>query len=765
MKYGSILILCMATFLAAVPATADEGIEDTLAKIQHYEVGQDNAPMQYLIGRVLEVQGMPEARTALAERLAQVLATDASVECKKFICRQIYIIGTDAQIPALEPLLTDRDLTTPARYALKNLPGETATMALMSAVAASDGLVRVGLINDLGERHDTAALPLLRNVLVTNDAAATEAALNALAEISGDEALCLLRGALPGAAEAYLAGLQNLQRATRSPATGMQYAALYGPNYPDPVRMAAMAGMVRSGHFNALPAVLDALRNPDERWYRLGLGSVRALSGAKATRTLVNLMDNLSAERQADLLLALADPRAPERGAASSARKAALRALRAERPTLRVAGAQALAHLGNCGSVKALVEAAASGGDVQAPARQALAALRGEDISNTILRQLDGAAPTEAAELVRALSARRATEAVPALLRYAKTGRPETQTSAFDALGSLAGKAEMKDLTALLLAAGDDGTRDAARRALVSVARRLPANEEPVLEIVQAAQLSSNPYHVAICYAVLGAVGDPAGLDVLRSGLECPHAVIRDAALDALAGWPTGAPLEALLDFAKGTDDEELRARAVAGCVRMARMPSERPVEQTIPLLDELSRLSPEEDTKRGVLAALGGLKGPDALAMATAFLDDEALAADAAVAVEKIRKQGYRATASNAADQVGKALDGDMSTRWSTSAVQTPGQWFQVDVGYNGSVGGVVLNATPSPGDYPRGYEVYVFSDPENMGTPVATGAGEAPLTEITFPPVEGRYVRIVQTGADDGLWWSIHEMRLIAK
>ncbi len=772
MQYGSIgkrvITLTLAAVLLVLPALADEVLEEALNKIQYYKLGQDGAPMEYVIGRVLEAQACPGTRAALADRLARVLATDSSFECKKFICRQLYIIGSEAQLPALKPLLTDPDYTSLARYALKNMPGEAATGALLEAAAATTGPVLVGIINDLGERHDPAVLPMLATRLDDRDAQVALAALNGIAEISGTEALRLLRQALakkrPNAPQAYLACLENMERATGTPATSAQYAFLYNGRYSDPIRMAALSGMVGTGRQSALPAVLDALRAEDMRWYRLGLGCVRRLTQAKATRTFVNLLANLSPERQADVLTALADPRTPERGALDSARKAALRAIKSGDTVVRVAGLRALAHLGTGDTVAVLANVAAvREGEARTAARNALATLRGADINGIILARLETAPPREAGELVRALSARHAVEAVPALLKHAEAGRLETRIAALGALGTLAGKNEMKPLAKLLLQTDNDAIRNATRGALVSVARRLPADQDPVIEIVQAAQASTIPQQVASCFSVLGAVGAPGGLPVLCEGLASPDATIRRAALEALGVWPTGAPLDALFQFAKSTGDKAERAAAVTGCVRMARMPSQRPVERMVALLADLLKLSDDPVIERGVLSALSGLKGPDALALASTFLGDQALASDAAVAVEKIRKKDYVATASHGNNAAAKALDGDMRTRWTTGAVQTPGQWFQVDQGYAREIRGIVLNTTPSKGDYPRGYEVFVFNDPKDMGKAVATGTPDSPVTKIIFAPVRGRYIRIVQTGSVDNLFWSIHELRLM--
>ena len=109
--------------------------------------------------------------------------------------------------------------------------------------------------------------------------------------------------------------------------------------------------------------------------------------------------------------------------------------------------------------------------------------------------------------------------------------------------------------------------------------------------------------------------------------------------------------------------------------------------------------------------------------------------------------------------DLPGNALDGDLSTRWSTGASQANGQWFQVDLGEANTFNKIVLNAANSANDYPRGYQVYVSTNGVNWGTATASGTGSSAITTITLAAQAARYIRIVQTGSAPGTFWSIHE------
>jgi hypothetical protein len=127
------------------------------------------------------------------------------------------------------------------------------------------------------------------------------------------------------------------------------------------------------------------------------------------------------------------------------------------------------------------------------------------------------------------------------------------------------------------------------------------------------------------------------------------------------------------------------------------------------------------------------------------------------------LNRVGWVATASVSAggQPPANAIDGDPSTRWSTGASQANGQWFQIDMGATNTFSQLVLDATASAGDYPRGYQVYVSSDGVNWGSPVASGAGSSAITTINFAAKNARYIRVIQTGSNSG-WWSIHELNV---
>jgi hypothetical protein len=125
-------------------------------------------------------------------------------------------------------------------------------------------------------------------------------------------------------------------------------------------------------------------------------------------------------------------------------------------------------------------------------------------------------------------------------------------------------------------------------------------------------------------------------------------------------------------------------------------------------------------------------------------------------------RIEWIASSSTSGSDDPGNALDGKLTTRWSTGGSQTPGQWFQVDMGAVNVFSKIILNYINSGNDYPRGYQVTVSDDGINWSSAIASGAGSSSSTTITFAPQAARYIRITQTGSAAGTFWSIDEFNV---
>src|ERR1051326_2051565 len=102
-----------------------------------------------------------QLRAAEEDDLIVTLQSAEGVPQKWAACQRLRIIGSAKAVQALTPLLTDNVLSQAARHALEGLPYPQASEALRAALPKTSGLLKAGIIDSIGWRGDTAAIPLL----------------------------------------------------------------------------------------------------------------------------------------------------------------------------------------------------------------------------------------------------------------------------------------------------------------------------------------------------------------------------------------------------------------------------------------------------------------------------------------------------------------------------------------------------------------------------------------------------------------------------
>ncbi len=763
-RTGSVLLtFLMLGSVAWGAETEEKSLEEALDYARRYELGQDTGPMQVIIGHVLAAQGDLYARNALANKLAGLLGPDSTFECKKFICRQLYLIGTEEQVDQLEPLLAEPELAHVARIALQDLPGDAANAALAAALDSADGPAKAGIINSLSARPGQGNAARLAPLLTDSNSVVAAAAADGLGRLGGEEAASALKAALEGGGpqasviDALLRCADRWLEEGKKKEAAAIYSMFKDAHWDTHVRLAAMRGNVEAEGEAAVELVVAALTSGDPVWQVPAMRYVRTIPGEAATEALMETLSDLDEEMLAVMAEALGDRGDP------AALPAVTDLLASEAEPIQLAALAAVRELGDASSVEPLTGLALEKSRaVRSAAIDALAGLRGPGVNEAILARLDRAGPEQIPMLIGVLAARRAHEASPMLVKQAQRSSEEIRTAAYEALGALARQEDLPALVALVVDAAPD-SRDAAQGAVVDAARRMPEGEPRVGAVLAALENADHDEVRAALLSLLGGIGDSAGIGALREGAGSASERVRGAAIAALADWPTPDPLDTLQDLAKTAQDPEDRRTALEGGIRQLRILSGRKPRQAAEGLEQALTLADEVSLKRAALAALSEIKDRHALEVAESYLADAELREEAAITAEKIRRHFYSAEASNHAGDARKALDGDIGSRWTTGEFQRPGQWYQLDFGSEVAVKGLYLDTSRSPADYPRGYEVFVFDDASNMGSPVVSGQGEKPVMELTWPAVSGRYLRIVQTGTAPDKYWSIHELRVI--
>jgi len=587
--------------------------------------------------------GAEAERLAASKLIAAALSPDLAKPALLYLLEELEFMGCDEAVDAIAPLLDSKDAEPPftrerARRALQANPSPKALGVLRAALAKADSPDwRVALINALGARKDTAAIPALLKLAADQDQGVRTAAVEALARI-GDKAAAsaiaaATKGATPRAWRAavvsYLVLAEGLvEQNDRAAALELYRNLLDAEDY---VKCGAVIGVGRAGGKAELPVLFNALADPDPQVRAaaadaldlLPLDAVRAAAAEKArtaTPELKVLLLQVLANRGGKAVLpsfveAAADP---DEG-------------------VRIAAYEGISSIGDETSVPLLVAALArtKGKELDA-VRAALTRIPGKAATEAAVKALAGADPALRVEIIRVLAARKDETATPALLAAAEDKDPKTQAEALKAIGTYADEKALPPLVALLAKTTDDQGHQAAEKALAAIAGRLDDKEKRAEPLLAALPKADTPARAALL-RVLGRLGGKAALEALRTAVRDQNAEIKDAAIRAMADWPDGAAAPDLLEIARTDQDLAHHVLALRGALRVLALPGERPTEETLKLYAEALKAARRVDEKKEALGGIGGVGSLAALKLVEPFLADEALKAEAAVASVKI--------------------------------------------------------------------------------------------------------------------------------
>jgi HEAT repeat protein len=158
-------------------------MKDLKAKLSAYDWGGDRGALYELDELIKNAQADAKKLVEIERALLEALESGVKVAAVDYICRQLALIGTRRSVPALAKLLQDETLSDRALYALDGIPENAAGRALRKALSTTEGDLRVGIVNSLGERHDEKAIPALKTLRDDPDVTLARAVESALRKI------------------------------------------------------------------------------------------------------------------------------------------------------------------------------------------------------------------------------------------------------------------------------------------------------------------------------------------------------------------------------------------------------------------------------------------------------------------------------------------------------------------------------------------------------------------------------------------------------
>ncbi len=574
--------------------------------------------------------------------LIAILQSNAAPADKAITCKKLAIYGTKQAVPALAPLLLDRELASWARIALEAIPDPSAAEALRAAVPQLQGRLLIGVINSIGVRRDTLAVGSLAGKLQDTDAEVAAAAAEALGHIGNEPAARALQSALDDArvtvrsaaaygmvlcAEQFLA--QGQARAAASLCDRVRQA-----NVPKQRILEAMRGAILARGTEGVPLLVEQLRSSDLGLFSIGVRTARELPGREATQAIAKELDQAAPDRQIPLLLALADRKD------DAVLPKVLQVAESGAKPLRVTAVGLLDRFGDLACVPVLLNAATENdAELARTAKAGLARLGGKEVDADLLARLRLASGKARQVLIELAGLRRMDSAIPLVMRSTDDADAGVRRAALETIGVLGSDQQAEDLVRLLSASRNAEDREDIERALSAICRHSGTRCLP--HILPLARATSTDLR-KIGLRALSSIGGAEARTTIQAAMNDADESIQDEAVSLLSTWPNTWPddqavAEPLLALAKTGKKPAHRVQGVRGYLQCLEENKQFNTQQKVDRINELLPYAKGAEEKQQVISVLGNLVAPEVLPVLSDLAQDEAVANEASFAIVKV--------------------------------------------------------------------------------------------------------------------------------
>jgi type 1 glutamine amidotransferase/HEAT repeat protein len=615
-------------------------IEKLLNEIRTYEYGQSREKITLLSDLLRMACNSAEIKEDVESELTDFLDSDASLPAKRIACEFLSIYGGDDSIPIISDMMYDSSTSDMAFFALERIPGDLSNQVFREALNETNGKEKVRVITVLGDRQLKDSIKDIAPLVWDTDPRIASAAISSLGKISGDQAVLVLSEELKRSTDrtrkdlidAYINCATVYEYSKQKKKATTIYTTLFQPEFDLQVRYAAMRGLLRTSDQSAEEIIVSNLENKYKENHSLAARCLDVLPPDQNMNKITALLPQLAPAVQIEIISALA-------GRTDSATLKTLTvATQSQSAIIRIEAYKALALSGDSQSVPLLANAAASSsGKERSIARESLDRVNAKGVDEVILKSISVSADPLKAELIRSTSNRDMKEAVPVLMNELANPESNMRIEAIKALQHLASPENLDQLLEFHAGAKADQERKELEKTIVTIAKKSPENQSQAAPLLNRFN-NIDDISIRSSYIIMmGKIGDPASLDMLRSALTSETPEIKESAIRALADWPDTQVLEDLNAIIKTTKNKKYHVIAFRGYVRLVALDENSTGEEKFTMFDQSMQMAINVDEKRMVLSQLPQAPHEASLQLAENYLKDPELKREAEMAVFNI--------------------------------------------------------------------------------------------------------------------------------
>ncbi len=585
-----------------------------------------------------------ESKRELAERVLIAAMTSASdTYVKDFLLSQLKLVGREEAVRAAAPYLADEPLCEalcePATQLMLSVGGAQAQTALVAALANAKDKNQVTIVKALGELRAEEANPALLGLVNSASLPLKKTVLAALAQIASPNSEGALTAAARkagyryesanamGALLAYSRNLGNKGDLARCE----KICRLILKNCTDADRLpssaAALAILAEYRGYEALPELLRAVDNGNKAYRSAALNDAVAITDVAAIRQWIAKAKKAGPEVRAEIIAMLG--RQGDRRGLPFLRES----LNERDAQVSLTAAEALAKIQGADAVPELLPLLKS--KPADDARSITAVLMwtvDERHLDALVGMMDTLPPASKACAIDLLAARGSRRFAPKVFTLVSDQDPAVRAAAMTALKNLVGAGDLPFVLGLLSAATDPAQIKEIQQAVARSANQVQPEQNRARPLLEAMKTMNRP---ELVLEVLPQAGGGEALRAVNEQFDQPAANRKGAAFRALVQWPDVAAAEKLFAICAG-GDPAYRTEAFSAFLRLISS-SSLPADQKLLQYRKLIPLALRAGERRSIIRAMEGVKTMQSFTAVASFLDDAAVANDAAAAAMRI--------------------------------------------------------------------------------------------------------------------------------
>lgn len=641
-KYSIAIVLSTFFTLTGLLAAQDTMTSDAAwDKIKTYQYGDDFKPLLIVEDDVQRSIANPETQAKTAARLAALLNDQTSYPGRQFVCMQLRLVGSAAQVPILAEYLNKEQDRENARMALEDIHCPESLVPLRKALETFKGDALAGVVNSLGMRRDAESIPVFVKLIGDADPTVSAAAATALGRF-GDRGLDALKKAegAAGTPAKIVAGGALIDAAADLAAAGKKaeasaiYNTLAASGVPRGVRRAALEGALRLlSDAEQKKTVAEWFLDDDADKNTIAAARLKSLSDEQFDE-LFEKVDKMS-PRAKVVFYEVAGER---QGAQWT--QILLRSLQSRDAAERLTALRTLGKRGEAATIPALFDAMKGDPAESAAAAEGLARFSRETIGPLLLEKLTD--PQLTAPILDVLAALKYYEAIEPLIRLAASADDKVADPAITGLSRLCDpdESDLGRLVELYLKSRPGTHRSKIERAVVVVSeknRDVDGRGDLLLALLKKRDGGLSDTVLVTTLPLLGKVGNKNIADIVRPLTQSGNAELRQAAVRAFCNWPNAEFLDDLWKIATESASPQHRSWALRAYIRVATLKSNRPESETLDMLKKAMAKAENVADRQFCLSRTSAIRTMDSVDWAASYLDNPDLAQAACTAIVEL--------------------------------------------------------------------------------------------------------------------------------